>query len=98
MYVGYGDSDRLRQLQSLETLLSGYALALRAHGLTEVVGDFNRELSAYLRQTRGWSSSSGPVAAVRDAAHSDADAWTLCFRLVDEYRAHLVAPKGEPWG
>ncbi|NMO20005.1 hypothetical protein HPC49_21970 [Pyxidicoccus fallax] len=86
MYVGGEDSHRVTQLRSLEHLLNGYSLALHHHGIREPVADFNREFGAFLSRTRGWSASAGPVAAIREAAKSDADAWELFWTLVDEFR------------
>ncbi|HTN83321.1 MAG TPA: hypothetical protein VL242_06540 [Sorangium sp.] len=87
MYVGGDESQRVSQLQNLEQLLCGYCLALRHHRIQERVLDFNREFGAYLLETRGWSASCGPVAAIRDAAKSDVELWELFWRLVDEFRA-----------
>ncbi|WP_437496802.1 hypothetical protein [Sorangium sp. So ce1099] len=91
MYVGGDESQRVSQLQNLEQLLCGYCLALRHHRIQERVLDFNREFGAYLLETRGWSASCGPVAAIRDAAKSDVELWELFWMLVDEFRATVDA-------
>jgi hypothetical protein len=90
IYLGGDTKQRILQLQNLELLLAGYALALRAHNLDETVEDFVRDFGEYLRRTRGWSASCGPVAAIRDAVGSDSGAWELFWRLVKEYRASFA--------
>ncbi|XXX71753.1 hypothetical protein WMF30_29320 [Sorangium sp. So ce134] len=91
MYVGGDESQRVTQLQNLEHVLYGYSLALRRHRIEERVVDFNREFGAYLWETRGWSASCGPVAAIRDNAKSDMESWELYWKLVDEFRAAVTA-------
>jgi hypothetical protein len=96
LYLGGDDTQRVVQLGNLEQLLSGYALALRQHGVRETVTDFNRELAAYLWTAKGWSASCGAVAAVREHATSNSDIWDLFGRCVDEFRA-AVEGHGQPW-
>lgn len=97
MYVGGDASQRMLQLQNLETLLSGYTLALRQHQIQEPVVDFNREFGAYLRGTKGWSLSCGPVAAVlREAVPGNDEAWQLYWRSVDEFRAAVSTQRRAP--
>ncbi|AUX43998.1 uncharacterized protein SOCE26_054550 [Sorangium cellulosum] len=91
MYLGGDESQRIAQLQNLEQLLHGYSLALRCHGIQEPVADFAREFGAYLWETRGWSASCGPVAAIREAAKSDGEAWELFWGLADEFRATVAS-------
>jgi len=87
IYVGGDESRRAMQLQNLEQLLCGYALALRHHQIQEPVADFIQELGNYLWETKGWSASCGPITAIREAAKSDEEAWVLFWNLVDEFRA-----------
>ena len=87
MYVGYDESKRAMQLQTVETLVNGYQLALRNHNIKEPVSDFNREFARYLLKTKGWCDSCGPVVAIREAAKSDEEAWELFWKLVDEFRS-----------
>lgn len=42
MYVGWDEQHRVRQLQDLEYLLSGYTITLRNHSIHEPVADFLR--------------------------------------------------------
>jgi hypothetical protein len=91
MYVGYDESKRAKQLQTIETLMDGYSLALRNHDIQEHVRDFNREFGAYLWETREWSASCGPIAAIREAAENDEDAWHMFWKLVDEFRSTVEA-------
>jgi hypothetical protein len=86
MYLGWDELHRVQQLQNLETLLRGYSIALEQHGIREAVTEFTRDFGAYLLETKGWSASCGPTAAVRDAARSDAETWELFWQLVDEFR------------
>jgi hypothetical protein len=87
MYVGYDDSKRALQLQTIETLVDGYRLALQYHNIKEPVSDFNHEFAMYLSETREWSESCGPVVAILEAAKSEEEAWELFWQLVDEFRA-----------
>lgn len=89
LFLGLDESKRAEQLQSLEHLLGGYALALRQHGIQEQVIDFPREFGRYLRTTRGWSASCGPTAAICDVAGRGEEAWQLFWSLVDEFRDHV---------
>lgn len=86
MHVGGDDRHRVRQLQALEQILYGYATALKYHGIQEPVMDFGREFSDYLRETRGWSLSCGPTAAIVDATANEQEAWSVFWQLVDEFR------------
>ena len=89
LYLGWDEQHRVRQLQDLEMLLYGYATALKHHGIQEQVMDFNREFGDYLRQTRGWSLSCGPTAAIVGATANEQEAWSLFWELVDEFRASI---------
>lgn len=87
MYLGYDESKRALQLQTIETLVDGYRLALHYHDIKEPVSDFNREFGSYLWETKGWSASCGPVAAILKAAKSEEEAWELFWQLVNDFRA-----------
>jgi hypothetical protein len=87
LFVGWDECHRVRQLQNLELLLHGYAIALRHHRIYEPVEDFSREFAEYLYRTRGWSASCGPTAAIVDATANEQEAWDLFWKLVDEFRA-----------
>jgi hypothetical protein len=89
MYLGGDESQRVLQLNSLEQLLCGYTLALRHHAVHEPVSDFLQEFGAFLFRTRGWSASCGPVAAIREVASGDEEAWRLFWTLVDEFQTTL---------
>ena len=91
LYLGSDQTQRSLQLANLEQLLSGYCLALQEHGIREPVSDFNREFGAYLWKTREWGASCGPVAAIREAAVSDEDAWRVFWVLIDEFRMVVEA-------
>lgn len=79
-------ADGRARLQSLESLISGYTLAVRAHGFAEPVADLLRELGEYLRLTRGWSAAYGPMTAIADAASHGDRAWDDFWDLLAEYR------------
>ena len=87
MYVGGDASHRVAQLQSLEMLLFGYSLAVRAHNIDEPVKDFPREFAEYLGRKYAWSAACGPIAAILEVAASDTEAWEMFWRLVKEFRA-----------
>jgi hypothetical protein len=89
MYVGGDDSQRGLQLQNIELLLFGYALALRAHNIDEPVKDFVHEFGEYLWRKYEWSAACGPVAAIRGGAKDDDEAWSMFWQLVREYRISL---------
>ncbi len=89
MYLGSNDQ-RGDQLRSLESLIHGYTLALQRHGIDEGVADFAREFAGYLQERFSWSTSCGPIAAVRDASKDDEEAWTTFWVLVEDFRTSLV--------
>lgn len=89
MYVGASNSERGEQLRNLELLLHGYAIAVDSHGLSEPVQDFPKAFAEYLYKRFEWSASAGPVAAIKDAAKSDEDAWQMFWKLVKDFRNSL---------
>ena len=91
MYVGLDPSQRGGQLQNIELILHGYAMAAENHSLKEPVSDFPREFGKYLHRKFGWSVECGPVAAIRAVAADDSDAWELFWKLVGEFKATLPA-------
>jgi hypothetical protein len=91
MFVGGEASNRGDQLWNLELLLHGYALAIQAHQIEEPVKDFPREFAGYLQHKYNWSVAAGPIAAIREAAPDDEEAWKMFWRLVEEYRKSLGA-------
>ena len=91
MYIGYDESKRAWQLQHLELIISGYSIALYNHNIKEPGLDFNHEFATYLYETKGWSASCGPVAAIREAAKSDEGAWVLYWKMVDKFRSTIEA-------
>ncbi|MHA7627867.1 hypothetical protein [Corallococcus sp. M7] len=90
MYVPGDEPLGLVHLQSLEQILWGYSCALRHHGMLEPGLDFSVKFGAYLFETRGWSTSCGPAAAIHKAAGGDPEAWALYWELVDEFRESLA--------
>jgi hypothetical protein len=58
MYVG-GD-DKIRQLEDLELLITGYQLALYCLETEDSDAMFLESFGKYVRATRGWSMSCGP--------------------------------------
>ncbi|WP_223641967.1 hypothetical protein [Corallococcus sp. EGB] len=89
MYLGGDDSQRVLLLRNLEHLLSGYSLALGAHGAPEAGFRFLWNFADYLSETRGWSASCGPISMIVKAGRRKHDVWTLFWKLVDEYRESL---------
>lgn len=89
MFLGGEESQRGLQLRNLELVLSGYSLAVKRHHLQGRVVDFNQEFGAYLRRSRGWSASCGPVAAVLEASQSEQSAWDTYWELVHAFRAEV---------
>lgn len=53
--------------------------------------DLVREFGQYLRETREWSASCGPVAAIVAQAGAGSEAWELFWTLLDELRAIVEA-------
>lgn len=88
LYVGGGD-ERGVQLRNLELLLHGYDLALRAHRIDEPGNGFLIALGKYLAAKHAWSMSRGAIAAIRDRAENDDDAWNMFWSLVREYKSSL---------
>jgi hypothetical protein len=91
MYVGYDESKRALQLQTIETLMDGYRFALQYHNINEPVSNFNSEFGDYLRETKGWCMACGPVVAILRAAKNEEGAWKLYWMMVDEFRATVKA-------
>ncbi len=87
MFVGFDDQHRRDQLMHLESMLHGYALALREHSVTEPGLDLLAKLGEYVRGRFGWSSSAGVVAAVTAAARTEEEAWALFWKLLWEFEA-----------
>lgn len=73
--------------------LFGYCRALRDNGLEAPVLDFKREFGEYLLRTKGWSMSCGPVDAIRRETRSGPEAWSLYWKLVDEFRESVLGPR-----
>ena len=92
MYVGYDETKRALQLQGLEMLLAGYGMALYYHNIKEPGSSFNRKFGVYIEETKGWSMSCGPVAAILEAAKNEEGAWKLYWKMVDEFRSTVLAP------
>ena len=96
MFVPFSEPLGLVHLQSLEQILWGYSCALRHHGMLEPGLDFSVKFGAYLFETRGWSTSCGPAAAIHKAVGSDPEAWALYWKLVEEFRESLSRPSTLP--
>lgn len=96
MYVPSEGPPGFVQLQGLEQILWGYSCALRHHGILDPGLDFSVKFGAYLFETRGWSTSCGPAAAIHKAAGGDPEAWVLFWKLVDEFRESLARPNPLP--
>ncbi|MBN8470017.1 hypothetical protein JYJ95_26195 [Corallococcus exiguus] len=96
MYVPGNEPLGLVHLQNLEQMLWGYSCALRHHGILEPGLDFSVKFGAYLFETRGWSTSCGPAAAIHKAAGGDPEAWALYWTLIDEFRESLARPNPLP--
>jgi hypothetical protein len=72
----------------LETMLSGYSLALEVHDVPEYfdLDPARGPFAAWLIETHGWPMSEGWAKAIE--AHAGTEpAIELFFRLLDEYRA-----------
>ncbi|MGC4024434.1 MAG: hypothetical protein QM744_04340 [Mesorhizobium sp.] len=89
LYIGRDPSQRAAQLQDIEMLIYGYALAIDLHNIDEPGKDFSRQFSNYLFNKYKWSQSCGPVAAIREAAGDDDKAWDMLWRLIREYRTSI---------
>jgi hypothetical protein len=76
-------------MQDLEVLLVGYGHAVERHAIDDPGGDFVHKFGCYLRDTRGWSAACGPIAAVRQAAKNDEEAWELLWKLIAEFRSTI---------
>lgn len=85
MYVGGSRSERGEQLRNLTWVLFGYQLALKdAH--PDWRGDFLRDFGEYLVGRYSCSGARGPVAAIRDIAADDHEAWSMFWKSVAEYK------------
>lgn len=99
MYVGYSDGQRDEQLRSLEMLIVGYSLAVELHDARDPGFEAYSGFADYLRGRFGWSMSSGPIAAIRQASGSGDDAWSRFWQLLSEFRANVESgTRGERAG
>lgn len=85
LHVGGDPAERGEQLRHIELVLIGYSFAVQIHGSREPCEDFLRDFSQHLQNTRDWSLSCGPVAAIRANCRSDEEAWNLFWHLVSEF-------------
>lgn len=91
MYVGGSNEERGEQLRNLDWLLNGYALAVEHHGIQDSPRDFPRQFAEFLHAKHGWSTASGPVAAIRSNTKSDMEAWEQFFINAEEFRRTLAS-------
>jgi len=91
MHLGEDREAWLKQLNNLSCILYGYEVALSNHRISEPGVDFTWKFMSYLRDRFGWSTSCGPVGAIRDATSTEEEAWETFWRLLAEFRASLEA-------
>jgi hypothetical protein len=84
----------------VETMLWGYQHALWRNKLTESYEGrvfVNRDFSAWLYETQGWSSSNGFADAISRHMQNREKAFVLFIELVEEFRWSNPADSGEFW-
>lgn len=89
-----GSGTPLDWLREMASMAFGYSAALRQHGIQESVVEFEVEFNEYLARTKGWSTSTGPIEAIRRATQNDLDAWNLFWKLLQEFRVHTLSHAG----
>lgn len=82
-----------KSLAQLETMVHGYLVALRAHGVVEFGVEFNRRFSAFVYDRLGWSTSRGWADAITTNCTSPDAAFERFFSLLDDFR--LGGPRAD---
>jgi hypothetical protein len=90
MFLGWSSAERGAQLRDLEILLMGYGHAIERHGIEEPGRTFLRSFSQFLHERYEWSKSLGPIAAIREHAKDDEQAWQLLWTLIREFRGTMT--------
>jgi hypothetical protein len=73
-------------------LIVGYSLAVYHHRLSDSGWVAYASFPDYLRERFGWSMSCGPIAAIRQDAGGDDEAWDRFWDLLWEFRASRGNP------
>ncbi len=89
MYVGGDEDDRGAQLESIETLLYGYSLAVELHALDDPGRGIVESFSDDLDKRFGWSTALGPIVAILEGTPSGQDAWEQFWMLISDFQQHL---------
>ncbi|WP_224368987.1 hypothetical protein [Hyalangium versicolor] len=90
MFLYADEEDWELQFRNLKMLLIGYEQALWNHKLDEPGRDFLDQFGAYLFEKYGWSSSSGPIAAILRETPSPHEAWRTFWREVWAFRDSML--------
>jgi len=77
--------DDVEQLRHLQSLLTGYELALADHNVGHRDQLFMKKFGEYLRDRFGWSMSTGPIDTILRESATPQEAWTTLGRLLREY-------------
>lgn len=85
-----GSGTPLDWLREIASMTFGYSTALRQHEIREPVLAFEVEFNQFLARTKGWSTSTGPVEAIRRSTATDLEAWELFWKLVEDFKAHTL--------
>lgn len=91
MFVGGAPDEYAGRLDEIETLLAGYAMAVRLHGLKEPLEDFQRAFSDYLQKRFKWGLEVGFASAIRKASKDDKDAWRRFWVLTKDFRKTVTS-------
>ena len=88
MYFGGDNSDRGKQLDSLQAFLAGYSLALRYPEHAQEDLATLALLEDFLRVKSGAGRANG-IEYLRSSCSSDEVAWDRIWQLIGEFRANV---------
>ncbi len=91
MYLGEDEAHRRQQLSNLEMMIFGYERALKAHDILEPGRTLWGDLCSYLRETRGWGTSVGPIGAILEHSLSPDEAWSTFWVLLERVPASTLS-------
>lgn len=81
-------------IEALQLLFAGYAIALHLHAIDDDLGDFNARFSQWLRGRTGWSASRGWAVALRENASSEQPLLTAFLVLARQFFAESGSRAG----
>lgn len=85
MYLGRDESARRSQLQALQAVITGYALALHQHGVGKEDLATLAELEEFLRQRSRADNFTG-IDQILATSRTEQEAWDRVWALINQFR------------